>query len=115
MSLALHEMLEALYGVKSRKRVNYLVAQVEDEPTRILPGDPNRLSFVFVNLSANPMYIAPQRNLTHTPATVGIYIAPTGGSIILQWDRDFELVSEEWWAISTIAASPCYILENISS
>lgn len=113
MALALHEMLEALFGVKSRKRINYLVAQVEDEVTRILPSDPRRLSFVFQNVSANPIYIAPENNPATAPVPRGIYIAPSGGSIIMQWDRDFELVTEEWHAISTVAASGCYILENI--
>jgi len=115
MSLALHEMLDALFGVKSRKRINYLVAQIEDTPTRFLPSDPKRLSFVFQNVSANPIYIAPENNPAAAPVPRGIYIAPNGGSIILQWDRDFELVTEEWHAISTVAASACYILENLIS
>jgi hypothetical protein len=78
----------------------------------ILSSNPNRVSILIVNLSLNNLYISPQNDVS---ATKGIYIAPSGGAITLQWDRDFELVSQPFFAIASGAASDVFILENISN
>lgn len=111
MSLALHEMLEALYGVTSHIVQNPLVDEVDIAVTRILPNNPKRLSFTFVNLSANVIYIAPSNQVA---ATAGIRLAPNGGMIVVQWDRDFEMVSHDWYATAGANNSAVYMLENIA-
>jgi len=111
MAITLHQMLEQLYGVRSTHRTNHTSAVVNIAPTRILSGNPNRLSFLIVNLSGNAIYIAPDNAVS---ATRGIYLAANGGTAAFQWDRDFEIVAQEWFGMSTVNARDVYILENIS-
>ena len=111
MGLALHEMLEALYGVKTYRRENPVTDSVGAAAEHILHGNPMRLSFVVFNLSANPVYIAPSNVVS---AAHGFYLAPNGGSIAVSWDIDFELASDVWYGIAPAGASTIYVLENIS-
>lgn len=113
MAIALHEMLESLFGIKSFPRENpYLVPHVANIATQqFLPYNPQRVSFVVTNLSANVIYIAPS-NLVATDR--GIRLAPQGGSAALTWDRDFELCSHDWYCTATVDASDFYVLENVA-
>ena len=117
MPLALHEMLQALYGIKSYARENSLLFdpatgfdRVGVAAARILATNPQRVSFQVTNLSANVVYIAISNTVL---ATHGIRLAPNGGLASLIWDRDFELCSHEWWAIATVADSDIYVLQNL--
>jgi len=117
MALALHEMLEALFGIKSYPRENSLLFdpatgldQVGVVAVRILTNNPQRVSFQIVNLSANVVYIGLTNQVA---ATHGIRLAPNGGLMSAIWDRDFEEVAHEWWAIATGAASDIYVLRNL--
>lgn len=111
MSLPLHEMINALFGVKTIPRINPEVTQVDIVVTKILPYNPRRLSFVIFNLSGNSVYISPFRSVS---ATNGIYLAANGGSASLIWDRDFELCCYEWFATAGANDSEIFILENYS-
>jgi hypothetical protein len=104
-------MIEQLYGVKSHYNRSDAGSTVGVAVSTILKNNPNRLSFIFVNLSGNAIYISPNNDVSSSD---GIYIAPNGGRAILQWDVDFELVSMEWFAIAAGAGSNYYLLENIS-
>lgn len=111
MSITLNEMIEQLYGVKSHYKRSSAGSTVGVTVVEILKNNPNRLSFIIVNLSGNALYISPNNDVSSSD---GIYIAPNGGRAILQWDVDFELVSQAWFAIASGAASNYYLLENIS-
>lgn len=111
MSIQLSEMLFNLYGIKSHPKINSVTSSVDIAVTNILKNNPNRLSFLIVNLGANSVYIAPDNIVS---SSHGIYVAPNGGSVILQWDRDFELVAQEWWATAGADDNAILTLENIS-
>jgi hypothetical protein len=111
MSITLHELLDQLYGIKTTQDINKTSDVVNIAPTRILSNNPNRVSFLIVNLSGNAIYIAPDNNVS---TTRGIYLAANGGTAGFQWDRDFDLVSMEWFGTSTVDARDVFILENIS-
>lgn len=109
-SKALHEITENLFGVRSTPIENRLTTTIAATATRLVPDDPKRVGLVVANLSLNAMYIG----LTPlVSASNGIYVAPSGGSISLTWDKDFELTSHEWYAIAAVAGSAVYSLENI--
>ncbi len=117
MPLALHEMLEALFGIKSHGVENSLLFdpatgfdRVDAAAERILTTNPQRVSFQLTNLSANVIYIGITNQVTPTH---GIRLAPNGGFVSLIWDRDFELVSHEWWAVATVNNSDIYMLRNL--
>lgn len=111
MSITLSELLEGLYGVKTTSRVNPYISTVSTTPTRLLANNPNRVSFIVVNMSANSLYISPTADVA---ATKGIFIASNGGYAIFTWDRDFELVSQEWWCVGSDVGTTLYTLENIT-
>ncbi len=111
MSVTLSELLESLYGVKTTYRVNPNISTVGVTASKLLNNNPNRVSFIIVNMSVNSLYISPTIDVS---STKGIYIAPNGGFASFQWDRDFELVSQEWWCIGGAAGTTLYVLENIS-
>jgi len=111
MSIQLSELLENLYGVRSTHHINKLTNMVQDTVTKVMSGNPNRLSFVFTNNSANNIYLSTQNDVA---STKGIFVASNGGTVVIQWDRDFELVSSEWFAIASAINSNVFILENIS-
>jgi hypothetical protein len=112
MSIQLSDLLQNLYGVKSFPQVNKKASSVGTSVIEIMSSNPNRVSFLIVNLSVNNLYISPQNDVS---STKGIYIAPSGGAITLQWDKDFELVSQPFFAVASGAASSIFVLENISN
>jgi len=117
MAIALHEMLSALYGIKSYPHENSLLFdpatgfdRVGVVAARILTNNPQRVSFQVVNLSANIVYVGLTNQVA---ATHGIRLAPNGGLMSATWNIDFEECSHEWWAIATVAASDIYVLRNL--
>jgi len=112
MSIQLSDLLQNLYGVTTFPQINKMVSQVGTTVVQIMSSNPNRVSFLVVNLSANNLFISPVPDVS---ATKGIYIAPNGGSITMQFDIDFELVSQPFYAIAGGVTSDVYILENISN
>lgn len=113
MPIALHEMLESLFGIKSfPKEQPYLDPHVANIATQLfLPYNPQRVSFIVINLSENVVYIAPSNQVG---TGRGIRLAPQGGSASLTWDRDFELCSHDWYCMATADASAFYVLENVA-
>lgn len=110
MGITLHEMLFNLYGVSSHYAINKKESDVDIAMKRIIDNNPNRASFLIVNLSANQIYVSPQNDVS---STKGIYVAPNGGTMLMQWDIDFELVTSEFFAVASANNSSVFILENI--
>ena len=111
-AVALHDMLEALFGARTMFRENPENVSMGLTALRVLSSNPMRVGFVAYNLSGNGVYLAPSNLVS---SSRGIYLAPNGGGVSLVWDRDFELCSAEWWGIATAAASTIYVLELINS
>lgn len=102
------EMISAMWGVTTTFALSPDDATVGLTSQQLFKSDPHRLSFLFVNLSSAGMYIAPKGNVN---STNGIYIAPNGGTITVQWDRDFITPTLEWSVIGTVVDSPYYAIE----
>lgn len=75
--------------------------------TDLLKNNPDRLSFLLVNLGTTAMYVAWDRGVL---ATHGIYIAPNGGSFGLSADEDAELVGMALFGISITSANDIYCM-----
>ena len=106
----LSDLLHERFKVQTRSLVNPLVAAVGVAAIPIALNHPDRVSLVIVNLSANIIYISP---LPTVALLAGIRLDPNGGSVSMTWDVDFELVSHDWYAIATGAASQIIVLETI--
>jgi hypothetical protein len=102
------DLIGDLYGIRTNTRINPLVNAAQITATRVFNNNPRRLSFLFVNLSANAVYLTPDNQPS---ATRGIYLAPGGGLASALWSEDFELVTREWFAIAVGGVSSVYCME----
>jgi hypothetical protein len=110
MANSLQNLLERIYGLKTFYKINAKADSIGTSVTTILSANPNRVSFLVVNLSTANLFMSPDNDVS---SSKGIFVAPNGGSVILQWDVDFELVSQTWYAVASASSSDIYILENI--
>lgn len=69
--------------------------------------NPARLALIVINLSANTVVIAPDRDVS---TTRGIQISANGGSVTLNVNDDFTLPSLEWWVVASVDNSAIYVL-----
>jgi len=111
MTKTLHELLQTHYGLRTSYRINPEVTRVETETTRVLSFNPNRLGFVIVNNGGSNIYISPEIVTLVGGLYSGIMLVPNGGTLVMKWDVDFELVSNEYFGLAEGAASNIYALE----
>ncbi len=106
-------LLEEKLGTKATPFANPLnVASIGVAAVRVLPNNPNRFAWTFVNLSPNLIYLL---NSNLVSATNGIQVGASGGNVTAIWEQDFELVSNEWWAVAAAAASNFLVISIESS
>lgn len=106
----LTDLLRDRFHVKTRELINPVIAAVGVAAIPVIRNNPDRLGFVFINLSANIVYISPAPGVL---ATAGIRLDANGGMVSMVWDEDFELVSHEWYGIATGAGSAIFVSEII--
>lgn len=102
------KILKQMFGVTSHINKNPLVNSVAVTITKVFDNNFDRVALVFVNLSANVIYLAPS---TAPSATNGIYVAANGGNVSMTLAEDFALVCEEFYAIAIGGASAVYCIE----
>lgn len=109
--MTLSKLIEKQFGVATRPIVNPLIAATPGvAAVRLLPNNPDRLAWILINLSVNPMYI----NLTDAVSAInGIYVPPNGGFVGMVWDEDFQMLAWEWWVITPAGASNLLVIEII--
>lgn len=98
----LAELLQDKFGSKGvpfRNRQG--VATIGLSAVKIYGNDPTRYALEFFNLSPSNIYLLDDPSVA---ATKGILCGPNGGSIVMLWEEDFELVAGEFWAIGQGAA-----------
>lgn len=81
---------------------------VSQTPAQILPPDPTRLAFTFINLSVNAIHVGMREQVA---ATQGIFVQPSGGSLVMNWRDDLILPTREYFAIASGADSAIYLIE----
>ena len=106
----LSDYIEQRLGTRTKSFENRLVSSIGTTAARVFPGDPDRLAWIFVNLSANAIYLVPGNDPS---STKGIYVAPNGGSVAMSADEDYELVGREFYGVAAGAGSNVYTLEVV--
>ena len=109
--LALHEMIDALFGIRTHHYINRERATAMIATTLLVPSDPKRLCLTIFNLSAGTIYILPRNSVS---VTEGVRLAASGGSVSLVWDRDFELVAMPWYCMGTADNLALTVLEVVA-
>lgn len=98
------------------KRYGGLLREIETTPSvgiaagLLIGFNAERVSVVFVNLSANNVFIGPKADVS---ATKGLQVLPSGGAIAINVEEDGTLPTNEWHAIASGAGSAMYVLEVV--
>lgn len=104
------DLLRDRLGVRTSPLVNRSLSSVGVTAVQLVRQDPNRPSFLVVNLSVNDLYCGPFRD---PASTKGIRLGPNGGNVHVWWEEDGELVAWEWFVVATAAASSLLVIENL--
>ncbi|MGH7409852.1 MAG: hypothetical protein ACREJ6_02145 [Candidatus Methylomirabilis sp.] len=107
----LPDLVQGKFGVKTFPRFNPVISTLGAAVDSWLRQSPNRVAALIVNLSVNNIFIGPFRDVS---ATKGILVTPNGGSVLLHFEEDFDLVGYEWFAIASAAASPILVVEWVT-
>jgi len=105
--MALHRFVEKKFGVATRAYPIADPTSCATTVTSILPNNPDRLSYILVNLGDYPMYVAWDRDVG---SDHGVYVAPNGGSFSLIADEDGELVGYELFGIAITDATDIFTM-----
>ena len=111
MAKSAEELVQERLGTKTRTNDVPVTTSVGTASVVVLRQDPTRLAAVFVNLSANNIFIKPGGAAA---TSSGIRLNSNGGSAIFVVEDTFTLAGSEWNAIASGASSDIYILEVIS-
>ena len=100
-----------LGGVSVIDRENPEGSTVSTTSVLLLRARSSRVGFVFINLSANVMFIRPARAAA---TTAGIRLGPNGGQAAVWWKEDFLLPAREWNVIADAGVNnQFYVLELV--
>lgn len=99
------------FKLKTRSVENPLLTALGAATLRVFSNNPNRLAWLFINLSANIIYLGLANDVS---ATKGIVVVPNGGVASMVWDEDFNMVGWDIWGIAPAGASNCYSVEVVT-
>ena len=108
----LADLIAEKFGCKTREEESPLGAAAIAVAAPFLLSHPDRLAWVFVNLSPNPIFLGLTDGVT---ANNGIEAQPNGGFVSFWYGEDYTLVGRQWWMIAPAGASFIYVLEIIAS
>jgi len=110
MPRTLSDLVKEKFGINTYENINPVVAAIGAAEVVILRKNPNRVWASIINTSANVEYVLPAQGVS---AARGIALAANGGSIILDYTVDLELLSKEWWGIAPAGASNILVIEQL--
>lgn len=111
MALTISQYLERQFGVETYPRRNPLISSVGTTALELLRSNPNRLAWLFVNLSANAMYLLDKPDVS---SSNGIRIPPNGGGATFLPEKDLDWLSYQWFVVADGASSNLLVIEHIS-
>lgn len=107
----LADLLNGFLGLQARPRTNPEGSSLGTAVARVLGNNPNRVGFLFINLSTVNMYLAPLDVPTTTKA---IIVGPGGGNLSAVWLEDFDLCGYEWNGLADAVASNYLAIEYVT-
>lgn len=111
MPLQLADVLKEKFQVRTRAVENPKVTSLGTTASLVFANNPNRLAWVFINLSANVIYLSLTRDVS---STRGIRLAASGGKAGVVWDEDFQMTAWAWWGVASGTASAVYSIEVVT-
>ena len=104
------DLINAVYGIRTTTLQNQLTNSVGTTPTKILKRNPCRTSILITNLGTTDIIV---NNTPEVSLTRGIPVEAGGGSMVLQFDSDFHMVTDEYYAISSVLNSSILVFEQV--
>lgn len=108
---ALSDAIDREFGVPTEPRVNPETGMVGTSIVKVLGNNPNRFSFVIVNLGTAAVFLAPDNAVA---TTRGIRLDASGGSFSANWRDDANLTGWDWYAIAEAAGQSVLVLEVVA-
>ena len=108
--LSLQAAISRELGMRTRTAENRETEAMTTSAAVLLRADSGRLAALVVNLGAEAVFIRPNGIPS---ATVGIRLAPTGGSLSMNFREDFSIVGKEWQGLTASATSTLYVAEEL--
>jgi len=102
------QYVEKELGFLTRAIENPVTNVVGTSAVEILRANPDRFQWLIVNLSANTIYVAFDKDVS---SSKGILLEPNGGFASMHAREDGEAVTYPVWAIATGADSAIYVIE----
>lgn len=96
-----------MFGVETHTVINSL--SVSTAVSKILKNNPDRLSYILVNLGTVDVYVGFTSDVS---ASKGILLTANGGSMNLTIREDFDLATYEVHAVAASSTSTLYIVEE---
>lgn len=100
-----------IYGATTSPVFSAPGASVGLVSAQIIRSSGNRLAFLFINLSASDIFIAPTPSVT---SIFGIFVPPLGGSFSISVQSDLILPSMEWYAVASGANAKYFTVEQMA-
>lgn len=110
-SNTLEDIIAIKYGIKTQVYETPLVDEVMIAITQVMRPNPNRVGLLFINISANNIFIAPDNDVA---AAHGILLVANGGTFSIDWQKDFILPSLGWYGTAGADNSDFYSLEIVA-
>jgi hypothetical protein len=107
---SLHDLIQSFYGVETVHNINRTASSVGTTVSKICNSNPKRVYLTIINLSVNNVYVMFDGQVS---STRGIFISPSGGSFVLRWIDDFNLLSSEIYAVASANNSDLLIIEGV--
>ncbi len=102
----LADIIEHEYGFHIRAERPPFSEQLSTTAVQIFKANPDRISWTIINLGSVAVYLAHEEAVS---TTNGIYVAANGGSIMMVWHEDGELVAYSVWAVATSGTPTIYV------
>lgn len=111
MPATLDDMIRQLFDVQTRAIHNQVSVSNVAPPTLVAKNNPNRLSLILSNPSAQLIYVAFEQDFA---VGEGILLVPNGGFVSFLWSEDFNVVGWSMHGIAVAAAGNLNVLEIVS-
>lgn len=106
--MSVHELILERLKRGTRPVVNPVTDTVGTTATKILLNNPDRFSWLVVNLSADRGYLGWDPTVG---AAKGVPIEANGGTVSMYWQEDGEVVCYELYAVNEVASGKYIIVE----
>ncbi len=108
---SVRDLLNDRLGVPLEPRYNENGTGVPaNQYTSKLRNDPTRVAFVLVNVGGVPIHAKPANAPSPAPFGAALRLEPNGGTLIVTWEEDGEVVAYEWQCFGVAGGGEIWVM-----